>query len=220
MMASVGAQMLNAAVDIGGGEVPDGALFHIDFENNYYWNGTNFVAASAVIDIPEQITANGLEIEDVEANILGDFLTILIAMDWTIVVEYDHTFDAGSTLPWSITDDFGVYYIEIIRQQPGGTLRKMLADENGVSEYREVIDTDSHELGIHKIALTRTDAKLVISVDGDPIVSDTSAMDIPAMTKSCFGGFPGFGTNQWCTIKRMTAYAAQDDTNLPALSAL
>lgn len=221
MMVSAAAQMLNAVVDISGGEVPTGAIRHIDFVNGVYWNGTNFVAANAVVDLPDRITSNGLEVEDDEVNILGAFLSSLTTLDWTFVIEYEITFDAGSNSPIVITDDAGAKYIEIIRLSPG-VGSDMFADESGTTQYREVNDSDVHGLGIHRVALTRTDAKLAMSVDGDAVLSDTSAMDLTVgeITKAAFGGFPGFGSDQWCTIRTFTVYSSLDDSELPALSAL
>lgn len=215
MIPATAAQMMNEVVLP---DVPPGALVHANFVSGIYWDGAAMVAASEVIDIPGQITANGLEIENDEANLLGDFLTAALTLDWTVVVEYEHTFDTDAGL-FVVSNTAGDELLEIYRDGPGNG-RRMHCDESGTSEARETIDSGPFALGIHRVALTRTDAKIVLSVDGNAIVSDTSAMDFSSQTEAALGGYPGFGTRQWVTIRSFTIYPAQDDGDLPGLSAI
>lgn len=216
MIPAVAAQMMN---DVVLPDVPPGALVHANFVSGIYWDGTAMVAASEVIDIPGQVTASGLEIEDAEANLLGDFLAAALTLDWTVVVTYEHTFDSGDSVLFVVSNVAGDELIELHRDSPG-TGRRMLCEESGASELREVIDSGPFTVGIHRVALTRTAGKLVMSVDGNAIVSDTSAMDFATQAAAALGGYPGFGSSQWLTIRSFTIYPAADDGDLPGLSAI
>lgn len=216
MMVSSSSQMLNNVEQL---PIPPGSEIHVDFINAIYWDGSAMVTAADVIDIPEQITGSGLEIENVEANLLGAFLTAFLTLDWTVVVDYEHTFDSGRSDVLVISNTPGDELLQLYRDSPASG-RRMHCEESGVSENREVIRTGPFNLGVHRIALTRTAAKIVISVDGSAIVSDTSAMDFTSQSEAALGGFPGFGTSQFVTIRGFTIYPAADDADLPGLSSL
>lgn len=215
MMISTPMQPLNGIFGDAGGDV----IIYMDFVNSIFWDGSDFVTAAEAVDLPAQITGSGLEVETDEVNLLGAFLAFLVAADWTIVIEYEITVDTSFNTPIVISDDGGDYYIELTRKIPAAG-RDMNLAEQGTSVYREAEDTDSHGLGVHKIAFTRTNSKLVLSVDGSAAISDAASSDLPTMTKAAFGGYPGFGANQFLTIKTLDGYAVKADGELPVLSAL
>jgi hypothetical protein len=67
----------------------------IDFINESYTVNGSTVTLASIVDKPERLTVDGLEITDEAADgpveIIGDLLTELQSYDWTVVIEYEET---------------------------------------------------------------------------------------------------------------------------------
>ncbi|TIN76788.1 hypothetical protein [Mesorhizobium sp.] len=181
------------------------------------------VAATAadIVDQPGLITANGLEVPGwtpgAVIEYVGDALAALLTMDWTVVIEYESLWNTGQDVILCIANGDGSQFFEMHRSQFSN--RRMFVTETGDSEYRETIDTDSHDAGIHRMALTSSAARLSLSVDGGTVISDTSAMDYSGLTRALIGGYFDNETENEFYLRSITVYAAQDDSLLPTLSA-
>lgn len=202
------------------------SLASADFVAGVYSVGEAAVTAADVIDKPELITASGLEVphnaENGTVAIIGDFLGELIPANWTLVLEYEDGGTSGTTLPIVITSEdptaTSFEYIQIQRSNSGSGRKMEAYDQDG--GFRFVQDADSHGAGVHKIALTRTDERLAMSVDGDAVVADEDGNFSQVLSLAAFGGTPGDWSFDACTIRSLKVYAVADDAILPSLSAL
>lgn len=181
------------------------------------------VAATAadIVDQPGLITANGLEVpgwtSDAVIEYVGDALAALLTMEWTVVIEYESLWNTGQDVILCIANGDGSQFFEMHREQFAS--RHMIVAETGAEELRETIDTDSHNAGIHRMALTSTAARLSLSVDGGTVISDTSAMDYSGLTRALIGAYFDDETENEFYLRSITVYAAQEDSLLPILSA-
>ncbi|TPN44858.1 hypothetical protein [Mesorhizobium sp. B1-1-7] len=212
MILSSAAQMLNAS----GSDIP--TLARINFLTGSYVVNDVTVTAADVIDRPELVTANGLEIVD-EASpvaIIGDMLDILLTADWTIVIEWDHFDDNGNIYPLVLSGPGSDN--SIVLRRYAFSFAMDLQDYSG-SNFREATDGEVVGDGIHRVALTRTDAKLAFSIDGRAVVSDTSISFGISPTSAAIGDASGILGDIAITIRSLTVLAPQDDSLLPSLSA-
>ncbi|TGS70392.1 hypothetical protein EN844_06530 [Mesorhizobium sp. M3A.F.Ca.ET.201.01.1.1] len=88
------------------------------------------------------------------------------------------------------------------------------------SDGRSIFDfTSPLDAGVHRIAVTRQDSKLVMSIDGAAVVSDTStSFSVIGLAYATFGGFPGDTTANACNIRSFQLGDPVDDADLPTLS--
>lgn len=218
--------------------IPAGSLLFLDFLNGHYAVGETVTTAAAVVDAPAKIVpGSGLEIllatETTEgsgvANIIGAALAIVLAADWTAVIDFDVPADTSGLIniltlarsDWPDTIDFG-HTVEITRAASGGFNNQGMVREEVDSGYtRSIGDGVARTEGHHKIATTRTPSRVAISVDGDAVVNDetdeTAAINADSAT---FGGFTLAFLDNEVTIRSLTLFAAQADGALPGLSAL
>ncbi|RWB09011.1 MAG: hypothetical protein EOQ39_03685 [Mesorhizobium sp.] len=175
------------------------------------------VTAAEIVDHPELITGNGLEmIEPADAvNIVGDFLTVLLTANWTIVLEWNHLDAASEICPLALTgagDDNTVQ----IRRLDGS--RHLFVEDFAGAGYRGVVDSFAFGDGVHKIALTRTNSKLVFSADGRAVVTGDIEDFALSPTAAAFGGYPGWTLLPTTYIRSLKIYAPQNNSLLRALS--
>lgn len=203
-----------------------GATTVIDFvAGTYTIDGASYTAADIVSDT-STIGASGLHAGDGgPISIIGDLLTALTALDWTLLLEYEELYARAVTYVLELGDG-GTQELAVLRDDVVSTFLSINAFESSdPSGYRQDRDPASGDgpfgIGVHRIALTRTATKFVLSADGRPIVSDTSVPGTIAPTLAGFGGMPGaggwFGND--CYIRRLTIYPPKDDADLPSLSA-
>jgi len=201
--------------------VVDDTLATADFLTPHYSVAGAAVTAADIIDQPGQVTGTGLQIlADADVvNILGAFLAVLTAAEWTLVIEWDHGTTSSSMEPLVVTGPGNDNAVQILRQN-GFSGHFLTVEDFAGSHFRG--STDSSGAigdGIHKLALTRVDAKLVFSIDGRAIVSNTSDSFSLAPTTAAFGGYPGDTVNDDLYIRSLRIYAAVSDATLPLLSA-
>lgn len=203
----------------GSGSAPpvDGTVINF-LTGSYTVNGVTVTAADVVAN-PELITADGLIITEDVVNIIGDLLTLLLTANYTAVLAWDHLDYTGNIVPLALIDpdtsDDGL----VVKRQSSGEFMNV-SDFSG-AHFRGAVDSSAVGDNGHKVAVTRTDAKLVFSVDGRDNVTYAGDPDTFAIapTSASFGGLPGGFTFAEVRIQSLTVYAAQDDSLLPALSA-
>jgi hypothetical protein len=212
-----------------GAVIPEGALVHLDFINGVYFDGA-VVTAADVVDHPEWITANGLELSyDNETtdgagigHLIGNVLTQLITLNWTVVIEYQELYSSGTTNILTMangtvaTEDEA---LQIYRGNSGDGLQCFILDRDDGFNVRSRGDGASHGAGIHRIAVTRTDSRLAISVDGGAVATEETDLATVEVINATIGGTDGdFLANDF-NFRQLTVYAPRDDADLPSLSA-
>lgn len=219
MMPGVAAQPVGRH---GGGGALPGDVASARFLTGVYSVGASSVTAGDVVDQPGLITANGLEVPsgDTPIAMLGDFLATLTSGNWTVRIEYEQISGRSVLFVVADTDDLsGETYIGL--ERGSGSPAYPNAYDNNPVDGRSIVDFASPlNAGIHCIALTRTDAKIAMSVNGGAVVSDIStSFSVSGLAFGAFGGFPGDFTANACNIRSIDVYTAQDDSQLPVLSA-
>jgi hypothetical protein len=203
----------------GGGPGPVGdPLASLNFLTEVYTVHGATVTAADVIDKPARVGASGLEIldNDPDGSVLaiGDFLADLITADWTIVIEWEELTSADDTELIYICESVDHHHIAIDRTGPGDI--EGYASGSGV---RLIANTGPFFTGVHKVAMTRKNAKVSMSTDGSSAATDTSSQTINPMEVVSFGG-PADGSFNRTFIRTVTLYPPQDDDAvLPGLSA-
>lgn len=201
----------------GGGAGP----FSFDFVAGTYTVNGATVLPGAIIDTPGAIDGTGLVMAD-SANvigIIGDALTYLLTADWTMVLAWDHFLSTNSVLPFVMADGSNDNAVQVQRQNSLGSYFMNVSDFAGIN-FRQAADS-SAAVGdnAHKIALTRTNGKIIFSVDGRSTVSDTSISFGISPIAAAFGGYPGDTVFDAVTIKSCVVTAPVSDGSLPTLSA-
>lgn len=207
---------------------PPSSLGVMDFvAGTYSWNEGALTAADC-IDHTAYIGADGLEIgsatNTAPVSILGEFATFLGDCQFTIV--FDVEIPTGSASPTLIA----------VEEPVSGNIVELFwrsefeaDDKSGfVSRFADDF-VNATMTGIHKVALTRTDAKLCISVNGNAIGAgstgdrDDSTCVLPdpsnPMTDFHLGGYAGGSVPDHIKIRSVTFYDPVTDADLPGLSA-
>jgi hypothetical protein len=220
MMPGVAAQPLGRS---SGSSAPTGTLASAKFRSGLYSVAGAPVLLSSIVDQPELVSAAGLEIAEdgTVAAILGTFLDVLKTANWTLRLKWNN-FDSNSTFfPLVLTGaDFD--NVVQLRRQNSLSNRYMNVEDFAGPDFRDATDASAPAGdGAHIIALTRTDTKLVFSLDGRAVVTAAGdpldfALDV---TDACFGGYPGDTVFGALTIESLDVFEPMDDSLLPALSA-
>lgn len=212
----------------GGGGIPDGALVHLDFINGVYYDGAVATAAD-VIGEPQYITSSGLDLSydnessagEALVHLIGDALAAVLTLDWTIVLEYQEFYNNGQTNIFVLangsvaTEDEAVL---IYRGNAGDGLEAIILDRNDALASRTLGDLTAHGIGTHRIAVTRTDSRMAISVNGGAVVTNETDLATVEVVNATFGGTDGDFLSNDFNLRSFTVYAAQDDSALPGLS--
>lgn len=206
----------------GGSSYPD-AVAVADFILGQYFIDGNAVAVSTMIANPEFITGSGLyinwDVAGAYTRAIGDFLTKLIATDWTMVLEVTED-DAGTMHPLTLADENtgGADLDNLIFSTAASSVSCTDDPDPGASRFVSVGSVAARP-AVRRIAATRTDSKLVISVNGSAINSDTTATSTPSYNKAILGAddgdtFPFMKGH----IRRIIVYPVKADSELPTLS--
>lgn len=205
--------------------VPAEADIHLDFVNGLYWVGGEVTAAD-VIDHPDWITGNGLEIiyghETTAgtgvAHYIGDVLAALLTLDWTIVLEYEEFYDAGQTKPLVMTDGpFGSFSDELTIERESDTELSVQDVDGATIRYVKLLN--AYEIGVHRIAVTRRDVKLSISADGEATQSEITSNAGVTLDRAAIGSSDGEFLYNDFYLRSFTLYAPKADADLPGLTA-
>lgn len=210
--------LLNPFIFGAGGPAPGGAT-KLDFKNGAYTVVGASVTATDVIDQPGWITTAGLEILDTEASpsvsVIGDALAAFLGDDQTVVVEYYERGDSGNSYPFLYTDTGdGTYYLRRL------TSGYMNATDTVDIFFRQVTDTAGFPTGVHKAAVSRSNGRLSMSVDGNAVQTTTADTFALTATTLSLGAAPGSSfLDHSIFIRSIERLALQDDADLPTLSA-
>ena len=223
MLAGIAAQKRGS----GSGGV---GLVDLDFVLQVYGVNGSEVSLSSVLDAdPSWITANGLELTNAMtggalANFDGTALAHILALNWTAVIEYEELSSSGATrIFWGNSSP--IYspedvYLRLYRDSATLKLMYLLDGESGV-DGREVHGAGTIGVGIHRVAITRTDDELWISVDGEtPVEAGLGAYPLTGMTAASLGGDPDDGLYNDLYIRSFTLLAEQDSAALATLSTI
>jgi hypothetical protein len=168
-----------------------------DFINGGYLANGIAVAAADVVANPELIGVDGLKVgldNDYEiVPIIGDFLTVLLTANWTFLVEFELT-DGFVAAPVYVIDDAGGADFKFAASF-NGDYPTYVWDSVESGSLREAIDENARGAGIHQIAVTRTQTKLAISIDHEPVISNTT--DVGAITGTVAAAQFGGDTYAW-----------------------
>lgn len=219
----VAAQLLNVIA-----ATEDASLLSMDFVAGLYTVGGATVSIATILDHPEWITANGLEIRFAHESSVGDgiaqleglALDVMLAADWTAVLEFEIINVSPSGEVLITVSSAGPTWADIVYFSiSGGTL--FATEDNNSSTKRSYV-AGAPALGTHRIAFTRTDAKLHSSIDGAAVVFDAGELASPGFVAAfaTFGGFEGDFIGNELNIRSLTVYPVQDDAALPGLSAI
>jgi hypothetical protein len=211
--------MLGTLAQRRGGSVV-ASLASIDFVNGAYSVAGVPVTAADIIDQPGLVDpGNGLMIPDQDSAVamIGDLLALVLTANWTIVVEWEHYDNTGNVYPLVVSgagDDNSI----VLRRYAFSYA--MDAQDFAGPNFREATDGEQVLEGVHRVAITRTDAKLAFSIDGRAVVSDTSSSFSLSPTGAVLGDYGGGGIMQdfAMAIRSLRVLAPQADGALPGLS--
>ena len=194
----------------------------LDFlAGTYTVNGVG-VAVADIIANPDRVGASGLEIPDftsgMETSITGDLLALIVIANWTAVFEYEQMSGAHNTELLWVSDESAVNQLSVDRKFPSGGGYIYVFDEDSTFVSREADDAQEVLSGVHKVAVTVTNARLAISVDGADATVDTGASD-KTMDRASFGGPVGTNSYTGFYLRALSLQAPVDDADLPSLSA-
>lgn len=192
---------------------------YANFRTGVYEVGGVPVTAADVVEHPEYIDANGLQLGEVGADetvdVLGAFLAVMGSGDWTVIVEIELQFiSAGEqSIFWLDDGAFGEFvYLFITSGNVPAAIHENVTD----SQEASVLGTVA--VGVHKIALTRSNEKLVISANGGDI-DIAPGVTIGSLTRMSLGGIPD-DIADILRIRSIAVYDARPNEELPGLSAL
>ncbi|RWG54852.1 MAG: hypothetical protein EOQ64_18895 [Mesorhizobium sp.] len=215
MMPGVAAQPLRRSSSGGGGIAN---AWNLDFLDEVYTLNGSPVLLADIVDKPERVGANGLEILDNDVNgsvsAIGALLTDLIAADWTAVVGFEKAASGGFSELLYVGDiDLNhSIFVDLYTSMQGGDSGFVIRPISNAGDYRS---------GVHKVAFTRTNAIAAISTDGGSAVADTTLNDtLNPMAIAAFGGLPSpDGSYDACYIRTFQLMAPVSTGALPSLSA-
>lgn len=211
-----------------------GLLGAADFVNRTYsWDGIA-INPEDVINQPFSILQRGLRIDEGSSipapEVQGDFLTQLLTYQFTVVIEVEllpptTNFSQYATLLF-LENDFngGQIWLNCGTNLNIGVGWVDWFDDSYVWNSLRDIEEDGFPTtgGIHRVAATRIDAGLSLSVDGGSVLTYTQGGistfpqdDLPNVA-SIGGGT--YGTDHACFIRYFGLYPPQADSRLPSLS--
>jgi len=217
-----------------GGGGPGTLIASANFVTNVYVYGATSLTASQVVDQTGWITGNGLEIPSAAgaaAHVLNQFATELLTCNWTVLIEANIIVSSNVAPPSNLLSvynnptDLYEMGLDISSQQ-----NWFITDhDNALSVTRYTDDSADNDTGgtadttgVHRYAVTRTNAKLAASVDGYSVTTDTTALTLPNLTypmdRVYLGGYYN-GTGRAVYIRRLEIYNPADNAQLPILSA-
>lgn len=225
MIPGIVAAQTTSAGGSSSGSLYPGADLVIDFIAGVYGVNGEDVAAADVIDHPELIVGDGLDInfspDDIAVDIIGDALAVLLTVNWTLVLEYEQASSNFQTKMFTMTEEGTSKTLEIDRL--GASSKRIYAlDKVTTLLVREINSSalNGTEAGIHRVALTRIDSKFVLSRDGEAIVDSGESLSGVTLDYATFGSYHGDSVWDNCKIRKLIVYPPQDDSELPVLSAL
>lgn len=212
-----------AAVPASGGG--DGGILNF-VTNSYQFASTSYTLANTV-DRPAYRDGTGLVFPaqgsggESTALLIAPMKTKLATCQWSALFEIDAPFALDHRYLMTLASSGFTYWIEVMNWNTWSM------DTHNASASQLAEDTvHGATTGIHKFAVTRTNSKCAISVDGYAVISDTTACVLPVpgspMVDFYFGGYSdrtGYTGSGW-TLRKVELFdSVVDDSQLPILSA-
>ncbi|TGQ69508.1 hypothetical protein EN829_015090 [Mesorhizobium sp. M00.F.Ca.ET.186.01.1.1] len=220
MMPGVAAQPLRR--QFAGGVDPADILADLDFlAETYAVHGATAVAAD-VIDKPARVGGSGLEILDNDVDgvvsAIGNFDSDWLTANWTSFIEWQEVADTASTYVLWMAETVDFHSVSIVRGSAFESNPVHAGDSSTITRHIDI--TGPFTAGIHRIAMTRTNGKVSVSVDGGAVQTNTTPnTTLNAMMTASFGGDPTDQSYNGCFIRKVKLMTPQADALLPALSA-
>jgi hypothetical protein len=199
----------------------------LDFvANSYDFASVSYVLAN-VVDRPAYRDGTGLVFPsqgsggESTALLITPMKNKLATCQWSALFEIDAPFALDHRYLMTLASASFTYWIEVMN------FNTWSMDCHNAAASPNAEDTvNGATIGIHKFAVTRTNSKCVVSVDGNAVVSDTTPCVLPVpgspMVDFFFGGYSdrtGYTGSGW-TLRSVTLYdTVLDDADLPILSA-
>lgn len=197
-------------------------LGSFDFVNDTYTWGATSLTAADVTDKTAWITANGLEVpasSGTSAELLYSQATTFLAdCQWTMVIDVDILSTSGSPVTYLFTETNSGegFFIQV---SFAGEWDLASGDGN---TFPVAFDGSNISTGVHRFAVTQTDAISMVSIDGAAAQSDTTGVVLPVggfpMVNFFMGGY-STGTGRAVNIRKIKIYdAVTDAAQLQSLS--
>ena len=237
MIPGIVAAQMPAAGGGGGGGYP-GAILAFDFVNGLYFVNEVAVAVADVIDKPGFVTGGVLALRFANEttqgsgvpDIIGDAIAAITPNpEVTFIVDWVETNSNFQSIVFCLGDSstsgtpsyLNTFEIDRANTGNGGGVYPFDA-KSGFGSLRDIFDTGgTRPAGRHRIAVTRTDAKLIMSIDGEATVDSGSGPQASlACDRAGFGSAVGDYLWNEIDIRLFLVYPPADDADLPTLSAL
>lgn len=230
------------AIATAGGPTLPTAVAVADFVNGIYSIDGSTVALSDVVDHTGYIsggTGMVFTAGNAVANVIGGFRTKCLTQNWSFVFDLNFNPNLGQNIYvfYTLTPSFGYEnYVQVIGwyeiTDKNADYGPALPPGSGSSVSRDAYDslgTTIYNTGVHRFAMTRTDAMVSVSIDGSAVsgtMTDSSAtltFDLGSQVDTTLGGFTtqaGSGNiDQTFTLKKWSIYAPVNNATLALLSA-
>lgn len=169
-----------------------------DFSNQIFTSAGVSVTAEDVIGSAASAIAgsggDGLMFNDDffdSANLAGGFLSAMLSGIYTVIMEFELIGGSTGPAPFVVTDSVGgtVYFFETVINYAG----PLYLGETTDVDFREFYESalpGTLPTGIHKLALSRTDSRIVYSIDGATVVGTEDDLALTSCQKAALGGIP------------------------------
>jgi hypothetical protein len=217
MIPGVVASQQTAAND---GPAVGGALLDFDFLNQVYEvNGVSVTAASFLTTTGD-IGVNGLNIPllGTPNTILGDAATVLLAANWTAVIEFVSITSSGNLDLFCLAETPIVGNRDLFRCGYPSSPAQWFAQDADATPLTRTAVVGTKASGLHKMAVTRTDSKLIVAVDGELSLESTTPLTLDEVDTATFGGPAEASNGREANIHTFIVYPEQTDAVLLELS--
>jgi hypothetical protein len=198
--------------------LPEGAISYADFVNGNYYAGGDEVEFGDVIS-GGTVSGTGLNVAGAVRDFLGDFRDSLLVPEWTVVLKF-RMVTSDTQYIFSILDNPTYYNNYWLTRNATGAL--VIADAS-YDGGRSVGAATGFPFALnvwHKAAVTRTDTKVSISVNGGAFSTDAGGAlpvhETHPLTRATLG--PEFAPIPNMDVESFLVLPVQADAALPALS--
>lgn len=164
---------------------------HADFINEDYAVDGAGVAASYLIDNPEFVTVNGLELGDgsgwATVPMNNEAESIMLSLAWTATVEFTLT-NTGNTVLFKLEDNTGLGTNYFMYGMIDTRFIYFYEVKEGITT-RDVVVPETLAVGVHTCVFTRTASTMSVAVDGGSVVTSSD----PALTPDVMPTIAQFG---------------------------
>lgn len=196
------------------------ALLDFNFLTESYEVNGSPVAAEDFLTTPGNVGVSGLNIPLLGSPnvILGDAATILLSANWTVVIEFEALATSGNMDLFCLAETPTSGFRDLFRcGYPSSPFQWWAQDDDENFTPRPCV-VGTLSTGIHKMAVTRTNSKLIVAVDGEASLADTSSKTLDEIDTATFGGPAEASNGRAANIRTFVVYPEQTDEVLVELS--